>query len=474
MKTVNFSKQISLLLLWGGIGLLMACSTKEEVGILPLTEGGKSLNATTLGQVYTVSNANELSVLSLAPGDKVVMMAGNWHDQVIKFKGQGTEQSPIILVTQVPGQIISGRSTLEIDGTWLIVDGLFFTNGYASDGKNVIEFSRTSSNCRLTNTSIQDYNHPQDSTKWVSMFGDHNRVDHCSFTGKTKVGTTLVVWLDSVPDYHLIDHNYFGPRPSLNGANGGESVRIGSGELSPTASSNSKVSFNIFEECDGEGETISLKSSHNIISNNFLYKSQGTITCRQGHYNEISNNYFIGNDKADCGGIRLTGENHIVKRNYFQHLKGRSLRAAISVMNGEVSPTYSGYRQVKNAVIQNNVLVNCRETFYLGSAPSTTRVLAPDGLNVSKNFVINPTSLMITNENNLPTNSVIVNNQLYGQMVIPGFITMIKADMIKASGIWQIKAEQKIPFWLNVPVGPSWQTGIKVYPLQSTIDSLTI
>ena len=38
--------------------------------------------------VYTISTAAELNALSLQPGDKVVMKAGDWKSQMINFKAK--------------------------------------------------------------------------------------------------------------------------------------------------------------------------------------------------------------------------------------------------------------------------------------------------------------------------------------------------------------------------------------------------
>ena len=45
------------------------------------------------------------------------------------------------------------------------------------------------------------------------MYGKHNRFDHNHLVGKSTVGVTMAVRLDSEEsqeNYHRIDHNYFG------------------------------------------------------------------------------------------------------------------------------------------------------------------------------------------------------------------------------------------------------------------------
>ncbi|HEY1114783.1 MAG TPA: polysaccharide lyase 6 family protein, partial [Chitinophagaceae bacterium] len=181
-----------------------------------------------IAREYRISSAAELQALSLAAGDKVVLIDGVWKDQRLVFKGKGTERAPITLMAEKRGITkLTGHSTLLIDGEWLVVDGLYFTEGYSKE-KDVVQFSAASVHCRLTNSAVVNYNPPDRKVdyKWISVYGHDNRVDHCWLEGKTHQGTTLVIWLDGKPNYNRIDHNYFGARPEL-GANGGETIRIG-------------------------------------------------------------------------------------------------------------------------------------------------------------------------------------------------------------------------------------------------------
>ncbi|WP_199117445.1 polysaccharide lyase 6 family protein [Pedobacter sp. ASV28] len=405
-------------------------------------------------KTYTISSAAALNALKLEPGDKVIMKAGEWKSQLINFKAKGTAENPITLVAETKGGVVlSGNSNLKIDGEWLIVDGLSFKDGYSLKD-DVVVFSRTSSHNRLTNTSIENYN-PNDKTvdyKWVSLYGVNNRVDHCSIIGKTHQGTTLVVWLDDKPNYHQIDHNYFGPRPEL-GVNGGESIRIGTSTYSMN-DSYTTVENNIFDKCDGEIEIISIKSGHNKITNNLFYECAGTVTFRHGNNSEVSDNYFVGNNKTNSGGVRIIGENQKVFRNYLYQIAGRTLRSAISVMNAYEKPELNGYWQVKNAAIEDNIIVGCREAFVLGAGRDSDKTVAPDGLTIVNNYVINPVTLLVVLDE--PKNMKMQNNQVEGASIVAGFVKM-GSDLQLSDGIWQKRTALKTPFWLNTLIGPEWK-----------------
>jgi len=440
------------------VGLVLLCgfqynSCAKAIEADSLTKKVEE-QATINEKTYTIASATELNALKLEPGDKVIMKSGEWKNQQINFKGKGTIEKPITLVAETKGAVVlSGNSNLKIDGEWLMVDGLSFKNGFSLKD-DVVIFTKASANSRLTNTSIENYN-PSDKTidyKWISLYGRHNRVDHCSITGKTHQGTTLVVWLDDKANYHQIDHNYFGPRPEL-GANGGETIRIGTSTYSMN-DSHTTVQYNIFDKCNGEIEIISIKSGFNKIMDNLFYECAGTVTFRHGNNSEVSNNYFIANNVTNSGGVRIIGENQKVHGNYLYKVAGRTLRSAISVMNAYEKPALNDYWQVKNADIQNNIIVSAREAFVLGSGKDGDRTVAPDGVNISNNYVINPTTLLLIQDG--PKNLKMQNNKVEGASIVSGFVKMGN-DLQLSDGIWQNKTELKKPFWLETVVGPKWK-----------------
>jgi poly(beta-D-mannuronate) lyase len=339
-----------------------------------------------------VGSAREITraMRSAAPGDTLVMRDQIWKDQQIQFEGDGTKAAPIVLKADTPGKVVlSGTSSLEIAGAYLVVDGLVFKNGHSRD--DVISFKiggKHAEHCRLTNTVIRDYNELGEKTdnKWVSLYGTHNRVDHCLIEGKTNPGTTMVVWLDGHANYDQIDHNYFGERPEL-GANGGETIRVGTSEWSQT-DSYTTVEDNYFKKCDGEIEIISNKSCHNTYRHNTFQACRGTLTLRHGNYATVEGNTFLGEGEPESGGVRIIGAHHIVKDNYFQDLTGTGLRAAISVMNAQRNPALNGYWPVDSISVVDNTIVNCKEGVVMGSgAEEKGRVVAPDHCVLSNNKV---------------------------------------------------------------------------------------
>lgn len=343
---------------------------------------------------HNVASASEISsiMLTAAPGDTLVMRNGFWVDQNVIFDGNGTQDKPIVLIAETPGFVVmTGTSVLRIGGNYLEVNGLYFFNGFSASGA-VVEFrngsSRPAYNCRLTNTAIVNYNPASKSTdyKWISLYGKYNRLDHCFMSGKTNIGTTVVVWLDGQPNYHQIDNNYFGYRP-LHGDNGAETIRIGTSDYS-MSDSYTTVEYNYFERCNGEIEIISNKSGHNTFRYNTFFESEGALTLRHGNFAEVYGNFFIGNNKSNTGGVRIIGEDHKVFNNYFENLAGSSNRSALAIMNGVPNSPLNRYFQVKRALVVNNTFVNCSETFQIGQGADSELTLPPLDCIIANNVVI--------------------------------------------------------------------------------------
>jgi poly(beta-D-mannuronate) lyase len=374
-------------------------------------------------KTFYVRGASEIStaMLTALPGDTLLMANGIWTNQKIVFKGNGNSSKSIYLIAETPGQVIlNGTSTLRIGGNYLVVDGVVFKNGYSSSG-GVIEFRDDAGNesnyCRLTNSAIIDFNPPSTSTdyKWVSLYGTHNRVDHCYLIGKTHLGTTLVVWRSTTrADYHLIDSNYFGLRPPFP-ENGAETIRVGTSDQS-LSSSFTVVEYNYFEECNGETEIISSKSCENIYRYNTFKDCQGILTLRHGNRCTVEGNFFLCGNKTNSGGIRIIGEDHKVINNYIENSDGNSLKSAITIMNGVPDSPLNRYFQVKRALVAFNTVVNSRVTLNIGAGKDSELTLPPLDCKIVNNIFYSNQSPLVTFSDN-PINLTWSGNIFYGTSI---------------------------------------------------------
>ncbi|HEU4470371.1 MAG TPA: polysaccharide lyase 6 family protein [Flavisolibacter sp.] len=350
-----------------------------------------------------VKNLEELkgAISRARPGDTIVLQNGSWKDASISIDCAGTAAKPIVFKAQTAGKVVfSGASQLRLGGSYIVVDGLLFAGG-AAPGNAVIEFrtsrDKVANHCRVTNCAIDDFNKPgrMDEDQWVAFYGRHNRLDHCSFHNKTNMGVLLAVMLDdekSRENFHSIDHNYFGKRPPL-ASNGGEIIRVGVSQHCQF-NSNTQITDNFFEHCDGEAEVVSIKSGSNVIRGNVLKECQGSVVLRHGDNNTVENNIFLGNGKAGTGGIRIINRGQWVVNNLFYKCRGTAFRSPMAIMNGIPNSPAHRYVQVTDAVVMNNSFFQCSPiSFCEGS--DAERTLPPDNVVFANNIFYNTIDSLI-------------------------------------------------------------------------------
>jgi len=386
--------------------LLIACSNSKIVNSIKVT------------------NIDELNkaIDSCEAGDQIILANGIWKDVQIKFRGKGTIDKPITIKAETTGKVtIEGESYLKFGGEYLVVEGLYFKNGF-SPSNAVIDFKisskdkpdEISNNCKVTNCVIEDFNKPKrdKSDLWVQFWGRHNTLSNCYIAGKTNRGPTVrvsIAGIESINNYHQIVNNHFGPRP-VKGGPSGETIQLGDSYTSMSPS-HTMVANNLFEECNGEVEVISSKTNFNIFKNNAFYKSEGSLVTRHGNYSMIDGNYFIGDgENENYGGIRIINTGHWVVNNYFYGLKGKSFRSPLAVMNGIPKSPLNRYNQVTDVVVAYNTYVNCSAPwqFGVGTNIAQAKVLPKSEIRSARAIRTTVANNIIYNEKGLE--SIVVEN----------------------------------------------------------------
>lgn len=376
--------------------------------ILSLLFFGISCTENAPGLIVKTASELEEAITNAQPGDEIILANGSWKDLQIKFEGNGTEQKPITLRAETPGEVfIEGQSDLKFGGSYLVAQGLFFRNGF-TPSRAVIEFrisdDKLANHCRVTNCVIEDYNQMQRDRDdlWVMFWGRHNQMDHCYLTGKSNRGPTVRVSIEgneSIKNEHQIVYNYFGPRPRKGGPSA-ETIQLGN-SFTSMSPSNTIVANNLFDRCNGEVEVISSKTNFNEFRNNVFFKCEGSLVTRHGNYCKIDGNYFIGDENSNqMGGIRIINTGHWVTNNYFFNLKGESFRSPLAVMNGIPKSPLNRYNQVTDVVVAHNTWVNCKSPWQFGV-----------GTNISQKDVLPPSEIRSAR----PLRTLVANNLIYNE-----------------------------------------------------------
>lgn len=347
-----------------------------------------------------VSNAHDFNEAAkrVVAGDTIILKNGVWNDSRLFVKrAPGTAEAPIVVMAETKGEVIlTGSSSISISGEYINVSGLVFTGETPGvENKYVIE-TKTSKEDYANNSIISDcvvdsFN-PRDKDvqiTYVSVYGKNNIVENCYLAGKTCKGPTLVVWPNderSQENYHRIRRNYIGPRPSF-GANGGETLRIGTSQVSKS-NSNTIIEENFFDQCNGEVEIISIKSCENQVINNTFFECQGGMTLRHGDRNVVTGNFFNGNEVQNTGGVRIINEGHTVENNLFYKLRGENFYCSLAVMNGVPNTLINGYHKVRDVNVRHNTFVECGSYFELCVGKGDRdRDDKPENVDVSKNMI---------------------------------------------------------------------------------------
>ena len=264
-----------------------------------------------------------------------------------------------------------GKAVLtgELDGFWLenaahvTIEGFVF----AHRGKYAIRL-RGCHHVRITRNHFRLQKNTKKSW-WCYIDGKnshYNRIDHSLFTDKRDLGNCVAIEGVDKPKYEIshhdrIDHNHFRSVGQRHGENGLETIRLGWSKMYDRRAF-ATVEENLFEDCDGDAEVVSVKSSDNMLRNNTFVNCQGSLVLRHGDRSTVEGNFFLCTDKkTGVGGVRVIGEDHRIINNYFEALPGTGFYSPLVLMNGDtVSGTYTpGHHQVRRVLIANNTWVNC-------------------------------------------------------------------------------------------------------------------
>ncbi|MFB9058111.1 polysaccharide lyase 6 family protein [Mariniflexile ostreae] len=267
-----------------------------------------------------VTNEKELlqAIEKVAPGDVIVLMDGEYKDVKLSLSTKSSKEYPIIIKAKNSGKVtVVGNFHWKISGDYITVSGIHFTKGSRHKDNDLIvdtgEYN-TYQHCKF------DFLNDVSGT-YIKLEGRKSVVEYCEFTGKTTLASYINM---DVPkeegSHHIIRRNYFS-RPPLK-KNGGSAMRVGHGSMA-MFHAYILIEENLFENCDGESEIVSVKSSRNYIRNNTFRTSKGAFSLRQGNGSVFEGNFFIGDGQKECGGLTIRGRDHFVFNNYFYNLKAR-------------------------------------------------------------------------------------------------------------------------------------------------------
>ncbi|REL30736.1 DUF1961 family protein [Thalassotalea euphylliae] len=332
----------------GHVGLRLMASARamfSDFNLYQLQQNPFALPASK--QQMTVSNSEQLieALATLTPGTTIWLESGKYPDVAAELSTSGTLTERIYINAKQPGQVLfTGKPAIKITGSHITLSGIRFTDGDRFDNSAYVKskgnkitkkapyiLDLQGSYIRISNCSIDFFDGHH--ATWFNIEGSKNRVDHCTFVNKQTHGGVLS---NAKPPasgaFHRFDHNYFS-RPDI-GSDNAEVIRLATG-WSHNIDAYMTVEYNVFEQCNGEGEVISDKSSRNTIRLNRFTNNLGGLSLRQGNYSHVYGNWFErqqsprkGNTKESSKhkrkkrardfGVMIRGKHHLIENNHFQ------------------------------------------------------------------------------------------------------------------------------------------------------------
>lgn len=352
-----------------------------------------------------VNNAADArnAIANAHAGDTIVLADGSYDLGNVKVSVRATEAEPVVIKAQNAGKAtLTDSSEIRIErASYVMISGFVLSptdlTPLTVAGSNDVRVTRNVFRVRETEPDNE-----KKGIRWLSIDGvgsgddAHNcervRIDHNLFDEKHAPSNFIAVnGLGTQVAQHVrIDHNHFrkiGPRIT----NGKEAIRVGLSGLSLSDGFN-VVESNLFEECDGDPEIISIKCCKTQVIDNTFVRCQGGVCLRHGNDNVVSGNVFLGEHKKGTDGVRAYGDDHRIENNFMQDLTG----AAINITNGGIDygsgevenrKLLTGHFRPQRIKIESNAIVGCGQPISLGTKMKDNKG-PPRDLTFAKNVII--------------------------------------------------------------------------------------
>jgi poly(beta-D-mannuronate) lyase len=308
----------------------------------------------TLGNLYAktivVASIEELrSAISNAnAGDMIMVKKGVYRTaEDIVINKVGTAAKPITIASEAfNGAEITGSGgfSLVSPAAYIIIRGFKFTHEASK--------ARSGAGTKFCEWSGNVFETPG-TGEYLLIAGSDHQIDYNTFQNKDSLGRFLAIRGSGsqIAERLWIHHNYFKKQKNQGNRNGAEALQFGLSGFS-LSSSNSIVEYNLFEDCDGENELISIKASRVTVRYNTIRNCPAQFTLRHGNFCQVYGNYFI-----NTPGLRIFGDDHQVYSNHFENCS-----IGINIGNGgaEVADgaPLTSHDRPDRVVIAFNTLVN--------------------------------------------------------------------------------------------------------------------
>lgn len=362
------------------IGVSFAVALVVPASVAGLSGAAESSSGRASTRVSSIEELSE-ALADAAPGDTVLLAAGRYTSGTIRVGSSGTEARPITVAAAETGSVVvAGSARFDLSGASNVV-----VRGFTVENRLKVPVDATA--VRITRNTFQG----DQSGAFLDVGSDDSEIDHNAFLDKSTEGVYLQIsgpGDDGIAQRAHIHHNLFSNH-QFAGENGGESVRIG---LSSRQKGDAQalVEQNLFEKADGDVEAISIKSSNNVIRQNTLVDSRGTITLRHGDGSTVDGNIVLGG----ASGIRVFGNDHTIVNNVVQDSSGLPLEVGGGEIKDDTDST-TDHDATDDSVVAFNTFVGTggRVVKY-----GSDREFAPSAVTFAGNILVGDGGDAVTGE----------------------------------------------------------------------------
>jgi poly(beta-D-mannuronate) lyase len=307
-------------------------------------------------------------------GDEIILANGSYDvssNKDTKFSDRkGTATKPIIVRAQEVGKVtLEGSATRYKFENCKFFTWYGFNHTHPSSRENDNIFFDGGNNNRFARCEVKlDDKDNRSKRHWLKISNcKAMKVDHCFFHHKESEGQFCNVSFDGDNEHGegpLFEYNYFLHQDYNKhvgddniGDAGGEAIQMGASQVCRFYF-RGIFRYNYFEECNGDGEMITNKSSGNIYYNNSFTKTLGTMTLRHGDSTAMLGNYF------EACGLRVGGAKNLIANNHFTKnsaKKDQRLPLVITSGDWELDPERPREEQQGahwEHVVNNNIILN--------------------------------------------------------------------------------------------------------------------
>ncbi|MFZ6014060.1 MAG: chondroitinase-B domain-containing protein [Bacteroidota bacterium] len=350
-------------------GIISCFQLKAWMILTMMLLASAKLSAQTVTSLSALQNAID----NASAGAVITLANGTYTTSAdIVITKQGTATAPITIQAQsIGGVTINGTAGFSVNSpaAYIVIKGFRFAHSASQ-----ATMASGTHHCRWT----RNFFDTPGSGEYLQLNGNDHEIDYNTFQNKEDPGKFITVrgTGSQIAQGLWIHHNYFKTHLP-GGGNGNESIQFGLSGYS-LSNSNSVLEFNLFEDCDGENEGISVKASQVTLRYNTFRNNPAQFTLRHGNRCQVYGNYFV-----NTPGLRIFGDDHKIFSNHFENC---NIALDIGNGDGEVADgaPLTSHDRPDRVLIAFNTLVNNTSNFHQGGR---TNGLGASFITVANNIV---------------------------------------------------------------------------------------